>query len=330
MQSDYTLKVEGKERKLVMNASFLFPGRNSKHAGTPNARQAGNHIMQTLKKVHICVEALKSKLPQNFSPELGIVLGTGLGKPAHSLQEARHIPYADLPDFPQSTAPSHRGAFSAGLLAGVPVILQQGRCHLYEGRLPADICMGVNVMAELGVSGLILTNAAGAINPLFSTGSLMLIEDQINLTGQSPLTGPNDDRLGPRFPDMSRLYDPAFMRITEQSALSLGIGLEKGIYLCIAGPQLETRAETRAYRLLGGDAVGMSTALEAIAAKHRGLRILGLSCLSNKNLPDCMAETTIEDIIASAEKAGIQLERLLLAALPALAKECRRLSSAAQ
>ncbi|MDR2489398.1 MAG: purine-nucleoside phosphorylase [Desulfovibrio sp.] len=279
--------------------------------------------MQKSKKVQICVAMLKSSLPQEFSPKIGIVLGTGLGNLACSLQDARHIPYADLPGFPQSTAPSHHGAFSAGTLAGISVILQQGRCHLYEGRTPDDICMGVRVMAELGITSLILTNAAGAINPLFSAGSLMLITDQINLTGQSPLTGPDEDSRRSRFPDMSGLYDPDLIRIMEQSALSLGIGLKKGVYLCIPGPQLETRAETRAYRLLGGDAVGMSTALEAIAAKHRGLRVLGVSCLSNQNLPDCMAETTIEDIIATAEKAAAWLESLLLAALPALEKECR-------
>lgn len=255
-------------------------------------------------------------------PKIGIVLGTGLGNLAESLQESLLIPYEKLPDFPRSTAPSHRGAFAAGRLAGVPVILQQGRCHLYEGKTPDDVCMGVRVMAELGVTALILTNAAGAINPQFAAGSLMLIEDQINHTGQSPLTGPNDENDGPRFPDMSRLYDPVFMRLAEESALALGLRLEKGVYFCVPGPQLETRAETRAFRLLGGDAVGMSTALEAIAAKHRGMRILGISCLSNKNLPDCMAETTIEEIIRTAKEAGTRLERLVLALLPSLAAKC--------
>ena len=280
--------------------------------------------MQKLKKVQICAEALKSSLPVNFSPKIGIVLGTGLGNLVQSLHEPCHIPYEKLPDFPRSTAPSHRGAFAAGYLAGVPVILQQGRCHLYEGKTPVEVCTGVNVMAELGLTALVLTNAAGSINPRFPSGSLMLIQDQINHTGQSPLTGPNDDSQGPRFPDMSRLYDPGLMDLAEQAALSLGIRLEKGVYFCIPGPQLETRAETRAYRLLGGDAVGMSTALEAIAAKHRGLRILGLSCLSNQNLPDAMAETTIEEIIAAAERAGERLERLLVALLPKLEEECLR------
>ena len=274
--------------------------------------------MQKLKKVQICSDALKALLPQDFSPKVGLVLGTGLGNLVKSLEESSHISYEKLPDFPRSTAPSHHGAFAAGRLAGVSVIIQQGRCHLYEGKTPAEVCAGVNVMADLGVKTLILTNAAGAINPRFAAGSIMLIEDQINHTGQSPLTGPNDDSLGVRFPDMSRPYDPDLMRMAETTALSLGIRLEKGVYFCTPGPQLETRAETRAYRLLGGDAVGMSTALEAIAARHRNLRVLGLSCLSNQNLPDCMAETTIQEIIAAAEKAGAEIERLLLALLPRL------------
>lgn len=275
--------------------------------------------MQKLKKVQICSNTLKSLLPQGFLPKVGLVLGTGLGNLAKSLKESVHISYEKLPDFPRSTAPSHHGAFAAGRLAGVNVIIQQGRCHLYEGKTPAEVCTGVNVMADLGIETLVLTNAAGSINPRFAAGSIMLIEDQINHTGQSPLTGPNDDSLGVRFPDMSRPYDPDLMRLAETTALSLGIRLEKGVYFCVPGPQLETRAETRAYRLLGGDAVGMSTALEAIAARHRNLRVLGLSCLSNQNLPDCMAETTIQEIIAAAEKAGAEIERLLLAILPRLA-----------
>ena len=276
--------------------------------------------MQNLKKVQICANTLKDVLPQGFSPKIGIVLGTGLGNMADSLSHATSVPYSVLPDFPQSTVTSHHGQFVAGELAGVPVVLQQGRCHLYEGRTPAEVCMGVRVMAELGITALILTNAAGAINPLFAAGGLMVIEDQINFTGKSPLSGTNEDSWGPRFPDMSRVYDQALAESLEKSALALGIRLEKGIYFCTPGPQLETRAETRAYRALGGDAVGMSTALEAIAAHHMGIRVLGISCLTNKNLPDCMAEATIEEIINTAETAGKTLGTLLTAALPGLAE----------
>ena len=272
--------------------------------------------MQNLRKVQNCAESLKSKLPQGFSPEIGIILGTGLGDFAEKADKKSVIAYDELPGFPLPTVASHRGAFVAGTVSGVPVIMQQGRCHLYEGRTPEEVCMGVRVMGLLGVRALIVTNAAGAVNPRFDAGDLMVIEDQINFTGQSPLTGPNEEALGPRFPDMSRLYDPTLRRILEESALAEGIRLEKGVYFCIPGPQLETRAETRAYRLLGGDAVGMSTALEAIAAAHMGIRLAGVSCLTNKNLPDCMEESTIEDIIATARKAGGTLERLLAASLP--------------
>jgi purine-nucleoside phosphorylase len=175
-------------------------------------------------------------------------------------------------------------------------------------------------MALNGISSLILTNSAGALNPLFAAGSLMIIDDHINLTGQSPLTG-SSDAWGSRFTDMSRAYDPALIRILEDTALDLGIRLEKGVYLCTNGPQLETRAETRALRLLGADAVGMSTVLETIAARQMGVRVLGLSCLTNKNLPDCMAATSFDEILAVARKAGEIARSLITAALPKLAAE---------
>ena len=275
--------------------------------------------MQNMKKVQNCVDALRSFLPQGFSPQIGFVLGTGLGNFAHFLDNSHTVPCKQLPDMPVSTVQSHQGAFAAGTLCGIPVLLQQGRSHLYEGLAPADVCMGVRVMAMLGVKALVITNAAGALNPLFNAGSLMAITDHINMTGQSPLTGPNDDSWGPRFPDMSRVYDQELLDIAHDHALRQGVALEKGVYVCVPGPQLETRAETRAYRMLGGDAIGMSTALEAIAAHHMGVRILGLSCLTNKNLPDCMAEATIEDIIATAQTAGERLAKLLIAVVPDIA-----------
>ncbi len=273
--------------------------------------------MQNLKKVQNCADQLKNSLPQGFSPKIGIILGTGLDTIARSLSDCVTITHDALPDFP--AADSRGGVFSAGLAAGVPVLLQRKRWHLYEGKTPGEICMGVRVMASLGIRTLIATNAAGALNPLFDAGSLMLITDHINKTGQSPLTGPNEESWGPRFPDMSRLYDADCIRSMERAALSLGIRLEKGVYVGVRGPELETRAETRALRILGADAVGMSTIFEVIAARHLGLRILGVSCLSNKNLPDCMEETSIEEITAMAQKAGEQLSALLLAAMPALA-----------
>lgn len=276
--------------------------------------------MQNLKKVQICAAKLQNLLPQGFSPTLGIVLGTGLGNLANSLSDSVQIPYSDLPGFPESTVTSHQGAFVAGKLSGVPLLLQQGRCHLYEGRSPDEVCMGVRVMGMLGVKGLIITNAAGALNPLFQTGSIMCISDHINMTGMSPLRGRNEDSWGVRFPDMRQVYDPMFRDIVEKIALAQGIRIEKGVYIGLCGPELETPAETRVYRAMGADAVGMSTVMEAIAAHHIGLRILGLSCLTNKNLPDCMEKATIEDIVTAAQKTGRMLEQLLNAAVPELAK----------
>lgn len=198
-----------------------------------------------------------------------------------------------------------------GDAGGVPLIIQEGRCHIYEGYGPADVCMGTRVMGALGIEGLIVTNAAGALNPRFDAGSVMLVTDHINFTGLSPLTGPNADSAGPRFPDMSAVYDPGLISLAEQAALSTGIRLEKGVYAGLAGPQLETPAETRMFRALGADAIGMSTVLEVIAARHMGLKVLGFSCLSNKNLPDCMAETSLEEIIETAGIAGKRLTTII-------------------
>lgn len=276
--------------------------------------------MQNPEKVQNCTDVLIKALGGASSPLaaplVGLVLGTGLGGVADQISDSRTVPFTDLPFFPSAGVESHAGHFVAGRLAGVPVLAQQGRCHLYEGHRPFDVCLGVRVMAGLGVKALVLTNAAGALNPQYDAGSLMLIADHINFTGQSPLTGLNHESFGPRFPDMSAVYDPALLRLAEETALELGLRLEKGVYLGVSGPQLETPAETRAYRMLGADAVGMSTVLEAIAAKHMGLRTVGFSSLSNKNLPDCMAETSLDEIIQVAGRAGKKLTRLLQTLIP--------------
>jgi purine-nucleoside phosphorylase len=274
--------------------------------------------MQNVEKVQNCARVLQSKLPRGFRPDIGLILGTGLGGVVDAVDDCRSIPYGDLPGFPVSGAPSHQGRFVAGRMFGVPVLAQQGRCHLYEGRSPAEVAAGVRVIALCGAGGLIVANAAGALNPRFESGTLMLIDDHINCTGASPLTG-LDDGAGPRFPDMSRAYDPEYIRLAEDAALRLALRLEKGVYVGVAGPQMETRAETRRYRMMGGDAVGMSTVMEVIAAVHAGLRVLGFSCLTNRNLPDCMVPVAVEDIIAVAEKVGADLSALLGVLLPRLA-----------
>lgn len=274
--------------------------------------------MQNLPEVQLAVTALKQKLSaagrtgRAAKPRVGMVLGTGLSGLTAAMRDAVSVPYAELPGFPVSTVDSHSGAFVMGDVAGTPVLAQQGRCHLYEGYSPAQVCMGVRVMAGLGIGTLVVTNAAGALNPQFDAGSLMLMTDQINFTGTTPLAGPNAAQWGPRFPDMSCIFDPELRSLALESAAMLGIRLERGVYIGVHGPQMESPAETRMYRRWGADAVGMSTVLEVLAARHMGLRVLGISCLSNKNLPDCMAPVPIEEIIAVAGRAGRQLERLLL------------------
>jgi purine-nucleoside phosphorylase len=305
----------------ILGEDFATLGILLFHCFFPGRGQARSYFMRNEEKVQNCADALRALLPPSFSPTVGLVLGTGLGSLDARHREKIRIPCSRLPGFPETSAPSHSGHFSAGILNGVPVLIQNGRCHLYEGYSPGDVCLGVRIMALNGIRSLIVTNAAGALNPLFEAGSLMVIDDHINLTGQSPLAGLVSESFGPRFPDMSRAYDPALIRILEDTALRLGIRLEKGVYLCTGGPQLETRAETRAFRLLGADAVGMSTVMETIAARQMGVKVLGLSCLTNQNLPDCMAVTSLEQILSVANAAGERMGSLLAEALPGLTAE---------
>ncbi len=270
---------------------------------------------QNFSELQNVVQALRKQI-HGPMPTVGIVLGTGLGGLVKKVEHAQRIAYADLPHFPKATVASHDGCFVFGQLTdqegkSVNVVLQQGRCHLYEGYSPAQVCMGVRAMASLGINSLIICSATGALNPRFDTGDLMLMTDHINLTGQSPLTGENVDAWGVRFPDMSKTYDTAYQRQCLESAQALGIRLERGVYVGVLGPHMETPAETRYLRQIGADAVGMSTVLEVIAARHMGVRVLGIACLCNKNLPDCMAEVPLEEVIAVANMAEERLTRLV-------------------
>ena len=267
------------------------------------------------------VDWIRDRLPSGFTPKSAVVLGTGLGDVTRALETVATIAYQEIPGFPRSTVEGHAGQLLAGRLAGLPVLVWQGRFHLYEGYSPAQVCLGVRVSALLGATILVVTNAAGALDPLFSPGELLAITDHVNLTGKSPLTGPNIDAWGPRFPDMSRVYSERLLNLAAFEAMRLGIRLERGVYAGVLGPQLETPAETRMLRLLGADAVGMSTVMEVLAARHMGMEVLGLSCLVNKNLPDCMAEVTIEEVIAVAGVAGKKLSALVEAVAGALAEE---------
>ncbi|MFP5260047.1 MAG: purine-nucleoside phosphorylase [Acidobacteriota bacterium] len=247
---------------------------------------------------------------------VGLVSGTGLGGIAAALAERRELATADLPGFPRATAPGHAGGLVLGRIESRPVLMLSGRLHLYEGHSARDVAYGVRLLAGLGVKSLVLTNAAGALDPHFAAGGLMRVTDHINLTGRNPLIGPNDDGAGPRFPDMSQAYDRRLGELADAKALELGLRLERGVYAGVLGPSLETPAETRMLRLLGADAVGMSTVTEVIAARHLGLSVLAISCLTNVNLPDCMAETTLEAVIATAKRAEGELTRLLTAVIP--------------
>ncbi len=279
--------------------------------------------MQNYEDVQRAAAILRATLGMPHIPcvaPLGIVLGTGLSGLADNLADRCVIPYAAIPAFPLASVEGHAGAFVWGRIAtqgddgknsGCLVLLQQGRCHLYEGRSPAEVCMGVRVMAALGVKTLIITNAAGALNPNFTVGDIMCITDIINHTGVSPLTGANCDAWGQRFPDMSAPLDANLRALALETSTLLGIRLERGVYIGVHGPEMETPAETRMYRQWGADAVGMSTVLEIIAARHLGMAVLGLSCLTNKNLPDCMVPTPLDEILAVAKKTGKKLAQLI-------------------
>jgi purine-nucleoside phosphorylase len=235
-------------------------------------------------------------------PRIAIVLGSGLGTLAESARLETRIPYRDIPFMPVSTAPGHAGALLLGELERCPVALLSGRAHMYEGYAPEQVVFAVRLMRQLGAETLIVTNAAGGVNEAFRPGQLMLISDHINLTGRNPLVGPADPRLGVRFPDMSEAYDPALRDLARQAAASLGLTLAEGVYMGLLGPNYETPAEIRMIRTLGADAVGMSTVLEVIAAHHMGMRVLGLSCITNLAAGILPQKLTEEEVIETAMK----------------------------
>lgn len=264
-------------------------------------------------QVEECARFVAPRLVE--TPAWGLILGTGQKLMPSKMESGGSLSYEELPHFPRATSPSHRGTLYWGRLAGKPVLLSHGRVHAYEGYSLAQATFSVRLMAALGVKTLVLTNAAGGLNPHFRAGELMLICDQINFMGDNPLIGENVDAWGPRFPDMSQVYDPALRDLTEEVARRQGLILRKGVYVALKGPSLETPAETRMLRIIGADAVGMSTVPEAIVAVHAGLRVLGISILSNLNLPDAMAPIALEEIVATVARAESQLVELLLGVL---------------
>lgn len=235
-------------------------------------------------------------------PKAAIILGTGLGQLATHIDAAAVMDYGDIPGFPLSTVESHAGRLLCGTLEGRPVVAMQGRFHRYEGYSLQQVTFPVRAMRALGADTLIVSNACGTVNPLWAAGDLMLMADHLNLLGDSPLIGPNDDRLGPRFPDLSAPYDAGLRTLAREVAIGQGIGLREGVYACVAGPNLETRAEYRFLRLIGADVVGMSTVPEVLVAVHGGMRVLGLSIITDLCLPDALEPLTVERVIAVANR----------------------------
>lgn len=252
------------------------------------------------------------------APDAAIILGTGLGALAGDIAVEATLEYGNIPGFPRSTVESHAGRLLCGTLGGRTVIAMQGRFHRYEGYSLGQVTFPVRVLRALGAPILLVSNACGGMHPLWAPGDVMLIADHINLLGDNPLVGPNDDALGPRFPDMSEAYDPALREIARSVARRAGITLREGVYAAVPGPNLETRAEYRMLRAMGADVVGMSTVPEVIVAVHAGMRVLGVSIITDQCLPDALEPATLERIVAVARAAEPNLTTLLRGVLEQL------------
>ncbi len=251
----------------------------------------------------------------NKVPQAGIILGTGLGPLVQQIRVEATFDYSEIPHFLRSTATSHRGRLVCGMLQGVPVMAMEGRFHKYEGYALKDITLPVRVMRHLGAELLVVTNACGGMNPYYRCGDIMVIDDHINLMGDNPLFGINDDRLGPRFPDMCRPYDPVLVERALEVGRKNNFAVHQGVFVAVAGPCLETRAEYRMLRLMGADVVGMSTVPEVIVAAHCGLRVVGFSIVTDMCLPDALEPADVPKIIATANAAEPQLRTLVMGVL---------------
>jgi purine-nucleoside phosphorylase len=265
-----------------------------------------------LEQIDLIADFIRSR--SSYHPQVGIILGSGLGTIAASVEFATIIPYNEIPNWPVSTVIGHQGHLVIGKFEGKEVIVMQGRVHYYEGYSIGQVVLPVRVLQRLGIEILVVTNAAGAVNPDFSPGELMLITDHINLIGMAglnPLRGPNLDEIGTRFPDMSKAYDPGFMEIARKVATGENIKLQEGVYISLAGPSFETPADLRFLRIIGADAVGMSTVPEVITARHGGTRVLGISGISNKANLDGDTITLHEEVLEAGQKLAPQLTTLI-------------------
>ncbi len=260
-------------------------------------------------RIEEAVAAVRAR--SGVAPAVGVILGTGLGGLAERIRVETSIPYEEIPHFPLSTVESHSGRLLLGTLGGKPVVAMQGRFHRYEGYTLQQVTFPVRVMRALGAETLVVSNACGGMNPFWTPGDLVLIADHINLLGDSPLIGPNEDALGPRFPDMSEPYSQALQEIAVQVATEKKIPLRRGVYVAVPGPNLETRAEYRMLRTLGADVVGMSTVPEVIVAVHGGMRVVGISIITDACMPDALEVADIAKIIAVANRAEPKLTELV-------------------
>ncbi|MCE2953625.1 MAG: purine-nucleoside phosphorylase [Gemmatimonas sp.] len=272
--------------------------------------------LHTRERIEACARAIRQRFPRPV--EAAIILGTGLGGLADEMTIEQVIEYGQLPTFPLSTVESHTGRLLCGTLAGRTVMAMQGRFHAYEGYSLQQVTFPVRVLRALGAETLIVSNACGGMHPLWAPGDLMLMADHINLLGDNPLIGPNDETLGPRFPDMSEPYDSALRRLAREVAVAAGITLREGVYVAVQGPNLETRAEYRFLRGIGADVVGMSTVPEVIVAVHGGMRVLGLSIITDQCLPDALKPANVADIIAVARRAEPTLSAVVRGVLARL------------
>jgi len=262
------------------------------------------------------VAAVRARTP--LVPDVAVILGTGLGRLAEELEGATHIPYEEIPGFPPATVETHAGRLLLGTLAGRRVVVMQGRFHAYEGYALQQVTFPIRVMKALGAGTLVVSNVSGGMHPLWDVGDVVLLIDHINLLGDNPLVGPNDERVGPRFPDLSRPYDGELRALARAVALDRGITLREGVYVAVTGPNLETRAEYRMLRAMGADVVGMSTIPEVIVATHEGLRVLGFSIITDRCLPDALEPASLERIVAAARTAEPRLAELVRGVLQRL------------
>ena len=268
-------------------------------------------------RVQAAARTIRDRSPRR--PAAAIILGTGLGGLAKEIKAEVVIPYEEIPGFPLSTVEAHAGRLILGSLSGKPVVAMQGRFHRYEGYSLQQVTFPIRVMHALGAETLVVSNACGGMHPLWAPGDLMLIADHINLIGDNPLIGPHDERLGPRFPDMSQPYDESLRAMARKLALELGITLREGVYVAVTGPNLETRAEYRMLRAMGADVVGMSTVPEVIVAVQEGMKVLGISIITDQCLPDALEPASLEKIIAVANRAEPSLTRLVSGVVERLA-----------